>query len=114
MNAIDKVISLIDEAILKRDGRFTIQNTISDPQGSGRTTILDSKYRIRIIIDVSRITVSRFSDTGKGELLHNVVIMWDDMNLEQKTKIMYLMDGAEELDPEIEETLGYIFDGVTW
>lgn len=108
MNAIDKVLDLISNALIHSgSGRYSVS---TDPGGS--TIILDSNHRIRVTVAVSAITVQKYN-RDDGKLKHAIAIQWEDMSLAQRKKLIELMDSSEDtLDPEIEETLNQIFEGV--
>jgi hypothetical protein len=117
MNAIDKVIAFIESAMLRNEAVVPFNNaTVWDHRYSvtsdkgGHTVILDQIYRIKVVISVNTITVTKYS-TETGKLLHTIDIQWDDLSIPQRKKLIELMDSADDaLDPEIEETLKQIFE----
>lgn len=104
MNAIDKVITFIESALIHAN---TDQYSVGEDK-EGRAVLLDNINRIRVIVGVTNIQVTKYTEAD-GKILHRVDIPWDYLSTRQKQKIIDLMETVDETDPEIEETLTQIF-----
>lgn len=103
MNNIMKLIDFMECAIKSRDGE-DYSAFIDD---EGRAVFLDNNKRIRATLMVDEIIVSRYGVDGMLE--NNVIIPWDILSLAQKQKIIDLLEDNDDIDEEINETLGLIF-----
>lgn len=106
MNGVNKLIGFAETAMSSMDGsRYSI---FEDEQG--RAIFLDHQFRIRVAISVTSIQVTQYS-VESGSVLREVTVPWDGLTLRQKQRIIDLLETNDELEEEIENTLGEIFKG---
>lgn len=105
MNQIEKLVSYIEEGMNHAPSeRFTIHSFEECP------VLLDNVNRIRIRIHVKCIIVTKFSDDGALE--DEIIVPWETLTVKQRQRLVELVDIPDDLDPEVEETLGEILKGV--
>lgn len=107
MTQVEKLVSFIEEIFRKAPSdRFIVQNL-----ESGSPYLLDYENRIRIVINVQEIIVTKF-DLKNGNKVHEAIVQWEQLSKSQRERIAELVDIPDDLDPEMEETLSNILKGV--
>ncbi len=111
MNIINKLIKYIELGIYSEHGTHTRFNLFRDD--AGYPIIVDNNTRVRVEINPHEIIVKQYdSAEASGRLINKVSIDWECFTIPQKNKIIELIDVAEDLDSETEETLTTILTGV--
>lgn len=107
MTQISKLIAFIEQIFAHAPSdRFVIKEF-----ETGTPILLDNVNRVRVVIHVNRIIVSRYSDKD-GSLQHEIEVPWDSLTIEQRKRIIELVDVPDDLDQETEDTLTEILKGV--
>lgn len=107
MTQIAKLITFIEEIFARSPSdRFEIKEF-----ETGTPILLDKVNRVRIVIHVNRIIVSRYHEDD-GSLQHEVEVLWESLTVEQRKRIIELVDVPDDLDQETEDTLTEILKGV--
>lgn len=107
MTQIDKLVGFIEDVFRHAPSdRYEIKE-----METGTPILLDKVNRVRVVLHVQEILVSRY-DAETGSLRDEVVVSWHNLTKKQKERIVELVDIPDDLDPEIEDTLSAILKGV--
>ena len=107
MTQIEKLVSYI-ETIFQHSPSDQYQ--VKELE-SGTPILLDYANRIRIVIHVQEIMVTKYSDDD-GRVLHEIVVSWQHLTTAQRNRIVELVDIPDDLDPEVEDSLNDILKGI--
>ncbi len=107
MTQIEKLVSLIEDVFRHSPSeRYEVKEL-----DTGTPILLDKTNRIRIVIHVQTILVTKYhNDTG--EFIDEIEISWQSLTRKQRERIIELVDVPEDLDPEVDETLSEMLKGV--
>lgn len=107
MTQIEKLVSFIEDVFRHAPSdRFEIKEL-----ENGTPILLDKLNRIRVVLHVQDIMVTKYHNES-GELQDELVVSWHNLTKSQRERIIDLVDVPDDLDPEIEETLSEMLKGV--
>lgn len=107
MTQVEKLVSFIEEVFRHSPSdRFEVKEL-----ETGTPILLDKVNRIRVVLHVQAILVTKYHDES-GDLQDEIEVSWHNLSRKQRERIAELVDIPDDLDPEIEESLTEMLKGV--